>query len=108
MTEDSIWKKEMLDVGFHSDVQRRGLIKWINGVLVVLLLLSVVGNSIQWRKQSIREEEHTKEIIKSQAKTDDLNAKYLDVFIRMLDRQDASNQKIDTAIILLNSAIKSN
>lgn len=106
MGSESMINKELTDVGFHSDVQRRGLVKWINGVLVVLLLLSLLGNSIQWKRQSRREEEHTQEIIKAQSKTDELNAKYLDVFVKMLNRQERSDQKIDTALILLNSALQ--
>jgi hypothetical protein len=103
-SEESLVNKELLDLGFHSDLQRRGLVKWINGILAVVLFISLLGNIFQWRKQVSGEIEHTKQIIEAQAKTDRLNEKYIDVFIRMLNKQEKAEQKLDTTLSLLNSA----
>lgn len=94
---------ELLDLGFHSSVQRRGLVKWINGILAVVLFISLSGNIVQWRSANDKEIRHTKDIIEAQRKTDELNEKYLDVFVKMVERQSKTEQKVDTALILLNS-----
>lgn len=93
----SLVSKELTDLGYHTDQQRRGLVKWINSILSVLLFVSVSANFLQWKSQLIREDAHSKEMGRARDKVDEINAKYNDIFLRMLDAQKRTEQKVDTA-----------
>jgi len=93
----SLVSKELTDLGYHTDQQRRGLVKWINSILSVLLFVSVSANFLQWKSQLIREESHAKEISNARDRVDQLNEKYNDIFLQMLNAQKRTEQKLDTA-----------
>ena len=88
--------EELTDLGYQTSQQKRGLVKWINSTLSVLLFLSVTGNFVQWKFQLDREDKHFEENKKMQEKVDKLNDKYNDIFLKMIETQKRTVNAIDT------------
>lgn len=97
---------ELTDLGYQTDKQRRGLVKWINSVLSVLLFISVSANFVQWRTQMAREDQHAKQVNDLHDKMDNLNSKYNDIFLQMLNIQRRTEEKMDTVKAVVDKAIK--
>lgn len=100
----SLIAKELMDLGYQTDQQKRGLVKWINSTLAILLFISLSANFTQWVDKRESDKTHYKQIVKDHDDIDKLNDRYLGVFLEMLNKQEKTDNKIDTTSVLLNAA----
>jgi hypothetical protein len=99
--KESLIKNELTDLGYMTDQQKRGLVKWINGILAVLLFMSVAGNIYQHKEQANREDKYLQKIEQLGEEKDKLNDKYNAVFMQMLGVQKQTDKKADTSKIIV-------
>ena len=95
-TKDTDQAGEFTDLGMHSDVAKRGLVKYLIGIQSVAII--ALWSFIMYFISTSRTREDVLRRENEQTHRD-----YRDIMMQMVNRKNVTESKVDTAMIYLNN-----